>query len=116
MYLAVNYFLFNAPVKQNTEKNEALIYFTFFGMPILGFGFAIMGTRFSGLAKDFASGLGGICFVACLLSFPLLFLLEMTETNYYIIERVWASVLICTSLAFITNYRKIERAYEKDKE
>ncbi|RZL43807.1 MAG: hypothetical protein EOP00_22285 [Pedobacter sp.] len=114
MYLAVNYFLFFAPVEQNTEKNEALIYFTIFGMPILGVVFGAIGSRFSGFAKNFIAGIGGICFVVSLLSFPLLCLLAMTDTNYYIIERVWASVLVCTSLAFIMNYRKIEGAFDKD--
>lgn len=113
MYLTVNYFLFFAPVKPNTEKNEALIYFSIFGLPILGLALGAIGTRFSGFTKKFISGIGGVCLIASLLTFPLVCLLAMTNTNYYIIERVWASIFICTSLAFIVNFKKIE-AFEND--
>jgi hypothetical protein len=111
MYLAVNYFLFFAPVKQHMEISTAFVLFIFFGMPILGVVFGVIGSRFSGFAKDLISGMGGICIVVSLLSFPLLCLLFMTKTEFYIIECVWASVLLCTTLAFAINYRKIEGAF-----
>lgn len=113
MYLAVNYFLFFAPVKQHIEKSTAFVLFSFFGMPILGVVFGVIGSRVSGFAKDLISGIGGICFVVSLLSFPLLCLLFMTKTEFYIIERVWASVLLCTTFAFAIGYRKIDGAFDK---
>ena len=114
MYLAVNYFLFFAPVKQHIEKSTAFVLFTFFGMPILGVVFAIIGAKSNGFVKNFFSGIGGICLFTSLLSFPLLCLLFMTDTNFYTIECVWASVLLCITLAFIINYRKIERAFDNE--
>lgn len=113
MYVAVNYFLFFAPVEQHVEKSTAFVLFSFFGMPILGVVFGIIGNRFSGLTKDLLNSLGGICFSTSLLSFPLSCLLFMTNTNYYIIERVWLSVLLCSTLAFVVNFRKIETAFDK---
>ena len=112
MYLAVNYFLFFMPARQHAEKSTAFVLFIFFGMPILGVVFGLFGAKSSGFRKDVLSGIGGICFSTSLLSFPLLCLLFMTNTDYYIIERVWASVLVCITLAFTLNYRKIERAFD----
>jgi hypothetical protein len=111
MYLAVNYFLFFAPVKQHMEISTAFVLFIFFGMPILGVVFGVIGSRLSGFVKDLISGIGGICLAVSLLSFPLLCLLFMTKTEFYIIERVWASVLFCTTLAFAISYRKIVEAF-----
>jgi len=108
MYLSVNYFLFFAPVKEHLEKSTAYVLFIFFGMPILGVIFAVIGAKLNGFGKDFFSGLGGICLVVSLLSFPLLCLLFMTETEFYIIKRVWASVFVCTSLAMLINYKKLD--------
>ena len=110
MYLAVNYFLFFAPAKQSVEKSTAFVLFVFFGMPILGVVFGVIGAKMKGFRKDFISGLAGICIGTSLLSFPLLCLLFMTNTQYYIIERVWASVFVCTTLAFTLKSRKILEA------
>jgi len=114
MYLAVNYFLFFAPVKQQIEKSTAFVLFIFFGMPILGILFSVIGTKINGFGKVVLSGIGGTCFVTSLLSFPLLCLLFMTDTDYYLIERVWASILLCTTLAFTIHYRKIEGAFDQE--
>jgi len=114
MYLAVNYFLLFAPVKHHIGVSTAFVLFIFFGMPILGVVFGVIGSRLSGLVKDLISGIGGICFVVSLLSFPLLCLLFMTKTEFYIIERVWTSILFCTILAFAISYRKIEGAFDKE--
>ncbi|TCD10511.1 hypothetical protein EZ449_09190 [Pedobacter frigidisoli] len=114
MYLAVNYFMFFAPVKQHVEKSTAFVLFTFFGMPILGVILGAVGTKFTGFSKDFISGIGGICFIVSLLSFPLLCLLFIANTEFYIIKRVWASIFACTSMAFIITYRKIEGTFDKE--
>jgi|GEM_PF-793016 len=115
MYLAVNYFLFFAPVKQHIEQNTAFILFCFFGMPILGVVLAIIGSKLTGFSKDFFSGLGGICILVTLLSFPLLCLLLITKTEFYTILCVWASIFFCTTLSFIMNYRKLDGIFEKEK-
>ncbi len=114
MYLTVNYFLFFAPVKQHLEKSTAFVLFIFFGMPILGVVFAVIGAKLNGFGKDFFSGLGGICLVVSLLSFPLLCLLFMIDTEFYIIKRVWASIFVCTSLAMLINYQKLDEIFDKD--
>lgn len=112
MYLAVNYFLFFAPVKQHVEKSTAFALFSFFGIPLLGVLLGVVGNRFSGIVKDLINGIAGICFFVSLLSFPLLCLLFITETEFYVIECVWLSVLVCITLAFTINYRKISGAFD----
>jgi len=114
MYLSVNYFLFLAPERPHEEQNTAFALLSFFGIPILGVLFGVIGAKLSGFGKDFFSCLGGICFFVALLSFPLLCLLYMVKTNQSTIIRVWASIFICTSLAMILNYRKLEGAFDKD--
>ncbi|RZL51260.1 MAG: hypothetical protein EOP00_00135 [Pedobacter sp.] len=113
MYLTVNYFLFFAPVKKHIEESTAFALFSFFGMPILGVVFSVMGAKTDGLFKDFFNCLGAICFFVSLLSFPMLCLLYMTDTEIYIIECVWASILACTTLAFVINHKRLDGTFDK---
>jgi len=113
MYLSVKYFLFLAPGRPREEQNTAFAISSFFGVPILGVLFGVIGAKLSGFGKDFFFCLGGICFFVALLSFPLLCLLYMVGTNQSTIIRVWASIFICTTLTMVLNYRKLEGAFDK---
>ncbi len=112
MYLAVNYFLFLAPIKPKVENSTAFALFSIFGMPILGILFGVFGSRSSGFSKVFFSTLGGICFFVSLLSFPLICLLYMIKTNQYTINQVWLSIFVCVSLALIFNYKKLNEIFD----
>lgn len=112
MYIAVNYFLFFAPVKLQVEKNTAFILFSFFGMPILAVFLGVTSNRTDGFFKSFLSNLAGICFGVSILTFPLLCLLFATETEFYRILCIWASVFFCTTLASIMNYKKMDAIFK----
>jgi hypothetical protein len=114
MYLTVNYFLFFAPVKIQLQKNTAFILFSFFGMPLLAVIFALIGNKLNGFAQLLLSNLAGICLGVSILTFPLLCLLFITETEFYRIICIWASVFIFTTLAFIMNYRRLDGIFTKD--
>lgn len=114
MYLSVNYFLFFAPVELRVQKNTAFILFSFFGMPLLSVIFAMIGRKPNGFAQVLLSNLAGICMGVSVLTFPLLCLLFITETEFYRIICIWASVFIFTTLAFIMNYRRLDGIFTKD--
>ncbi|SHE41804.1 hypothetical protein [Pedobacter caeni] len=114
MYIAVNYFLFFAPVKVHLEKNTPVILFLFFGMPILSILFTMAGNRQSGASKLLFSNLMGICIGIAVLTFPLLCLLFITETEFYRILCIWVSVFCCTILAAIMNYNRLDKIFLKD--
>jgi len=112
MYIAVNYFLFFAPVKLHVEKNTAFILFSFFGMPILAVFLGVTSNRIEGFFKSFLSNLAGICFGVSILTFPLLCLLFATEAEFYRILCIWASVFFCTTLGSIMNYKKLDTIFK----
>jgi hypothetical protein len=115
MYISVNYFLFFAPVKLQMEKNTAFVLFSFFGMPILAVILGLTGNRMNGFPKLFFSNLAGICFGVTILTFPLLCLLFATETEFYRILCIWASIFFCTTLASIMNYKKLDAIFSANK-
>lgn len=112
MYIAVNYFLFFAPVKLQVEKNTAFVLFSFFGMPILAVILGVTSNRTYGFFKSFLANLAGICFGVSILTFPLLCLLFATKTEFYRILCIWASVFFCTTLATIMTYRKLDAIFK----
>lgn len=112
MYIAVNYFLFFAPIKLQVEKNTAFILFSFFGMPILAVILGVTSNRTYGFFKSFLSNLAGICFGVSILTFPLLCLLFATKTEFYRILCIWASVFFCTTFATIMTYRKLDAIFK----
>lgn len=115
MYLAVNYFLFFAPVKLYLENNTAFILLSFFGMPILAVILGVAGNRMNGFFKTFFSNLAGICFGVSILTFPLLCFLFATKTEFYRIICIWLSVFFCTTLASVMNYKKMDAIFSGDK-
>jgi len=111
MYVGVNYFLFFAPVK-NFGKSDAFLYFSIFGMPILGLAFNYIGKDSEGFMKVFFSLLASIFFGVMLLSAPLIFLFLMIELDFYRIICIWLTILICTTLAFVFNYKKLDGVFD----
>lgn len=114
MYLAVNYFLF-APIKINIVESEVFPYFAIFGMPILAIVFGVIGNRFKGSIRLFLTNLSGICFCVSFLTFPLVCLFYMIKVEFFRVFCIWATIFICTTLAFIMNHRKLNGYFEKDK-
>lgn len=114
MYLSVNYFLFFAPLKMHLEKSTAFILFSFFGMPVLAVIFSLIVIKMDGFGKFLFSNLAGICFGVSFLTFPLLGLLLSIETEFYRVVCIWASVFVCTTLAFVMNYRRLDGIFTKD--
>ena len=110
MYVGVNYFLFFAPVK-NLGKSDAFSYFSIFGMPILGLAFNYIGKDSDGFMKVFFSLLAAICFGVMLLSVPLIFLFLMIKLEFYRIFCIWLTILVCTTLAFVFNYKKLDGVF-----
>lgn len=114
MYIGVNYFLFFAPIKIQMEKNTAFILFSFFGMPILAVVLGLIGNRMEGFGKLFFSNLAGICFGVTLLTFPLLCLFFTIELEFYRIVCIWITVLVCNTLAFVTNFKRLDGLFKTD--
>ena len=115
MYVLVNYFLFFAPIKIQMKQNDIFVYFSFFGMPILAIISGSIGNKMDGFSKLFFSNLAGICLGVSILTFPLLCLLFVKETEFYRILCIWSSVFFCTTLAFIMNYRRLDGIFETPK-
>ncbi|MFU1859410.1 hypothetical protein ACK8HY_20595 [Sphingobacterium sp. NGMCC 1.201703] len=106
MYLSVNYFMFFAPIK-HWPQHDALVVFGFFGVPILGLIFAVLGKRVTGYPKVFFTVLGGTLLFVSLLTFPLLCLLLITKTAFYTIVCVWLCVFSSTLLGISINHKKL---------
>lgn len=106
MYFSVNYFVFFAPVK-HWPQNDALVIFGFFGVPILGLIFGILGKRGTGYLNVSFAVLGGTLLLVSLLTFPLLCLLLMTKTAFYTIVCIWLSVFSSILLGVGTNHKKL---------
>lgn len=111
MYLSVNYFVFLAPV-HHWPKNDALVVFGFFGVPILGLIFGALGNREIGFFKVFFSVLGGTLLLVSLLSFPLLCLLLITKTAFYTTVCVWLCIFFSVLLGFSVNHKKLRELAE----
>ena len=114
MYFGINYFLF-APIKFHIEESEVFPYFAIFGMPILALILGLVGNRFDGFAKLILTNLGGICFSAFFLTFPLICLFYIIKLEFARIFCIWATILICTIIAFVMNHRKLENYFDQDK-
>lgn len=114
MYVGVNYFLF-APIKIHIVESEVFPYFGIFGMPILAIVLIITGNRFTGFAHLFLINLAGICFSVSFLSFPLICLFYIVELEFSRIFCIWATIFICTTIAFIMNHNKLDGYFETDK-
>lgn len=114
MYVGVNYFLF-APMKIHILESAVFPYFAIFGMPILALILGLVGNRFDGFAKLILTNLGGICFSAFFLSFPLICLFYIIKLEFTRIFCIWATIVICTTLAFIMNHKKLDGYIDKDK-
>lgn len=106
MYFSVNYFVFFAPVK-HWPQNDVLVVFGFFGVPILGLIFGILGKRGTGYLNISFAVLGGTLLLVSLLTFPLLCLLLMTKTAFYTIVCVWLCVFISMLLGVGINHKKL---------
>ncbi|RZL31886.1 MAG: hypothetical protein EOO96_15240 [Pedobacter sp.] len=113
MYVGVNYFLF-APIKIHIVESEIFPYFSIFGMPILAIILGLIGNRFDGFAKLILTNLGGICFSAFFLSFPLICFFYIIKLEFTRIFCIWATIVICTTLAFAMNYNRLNGVFEKD--
>lgn len=111
MYVGVNYFLFFAPEK-NLGKSDAFSYFSIFGMPILGLAFGYVGKNSDGFMRVFFSLLASICLGVTFLSVPLIFLFLMIELEFYRIFYIWLTILVCTTLAFVFNYKKLDGVFD----
>lgn len=114
MYAGVNYFLF-APIKIHILESEVFPYFGIFGMPILAIILGLIGNRFEGFAKLLFLNLAGICLSVSFLTLPLLCLFYMIELEFSRIICIWATIFICTTLAFAMNHKKLDGYFEKDK-
>ena len=114
MYVGVNYFLF-APMKIHILESAVFPYFAIFGMPILALILGLVGNRFDGFAKLILTNLGAICFSAFFLSFPLICLFYIIKLEFTRIFCIWATIVICTTLAFIMNHKKLDGYFDKDK-
>ncbi len=113
MYIGLNYFLFT-PLKIHIKETEIFAYFAIFGMPILAIIVGLIGSRFDGFANLILSNLAGTCFIVALLTIPLLCLLYLIKLEFYRIFCIWLIILICTSLAFVINFKKLNEIFEKD--
>ncbi|SHE41848.1 hypothetical protein [Pedobacter caeni] len=114
IYLAVNYFLFFAPVKVQLGPNKGFIIFSIFGMPVLALIFAAIGSKMHGAFKFFFTSLAGICIIVTLLASPLLCLLHMTKTEFYRMLCIWISIFLCTTIATIMNYNRLDEIFVRD--
>lgn len=114
MYVGVNYFLF-AHIKIHVKESVVFPYFAIFGMPILALVLSIIGKQFEGFTNLFLTNLGGICFSVSFLTFPLMCLFYTIELEFSRIFCIWATIFICTTIAFVMNHRKLDGYFEKDK-
>lgn len=112
MYILVNYFLF-APLKINIKENEIFPYFAIFGMPILAVILGIIGNQFEGFIKQFLSNFAGICFFVALLTIPLICLFYIIELEFSRIICIWLNILVCTTLAFVFDYKKLDGVFDE---
>lgn len=112
MYILVNYFLFFAPLK-NFGKSDAFSYFSIFGMPILGLAFNYVGKNSEGFMKILFSLFASICLSVTFLSVPLIFLFLMIKLEFYRIFCIWLTILVCTTLAFVFNYKKLDGVFDE---
>ncbi|MDR6969611.1 hypothetical protein J2X31_003644 [Flavobacterium arsenatis] len=113
MYVGVNYFLFT-PIEIQIEQNEIFPYFAIFGMPILAIILGLIGSRFEGFANLILSNLAGTCFIVALLTIPLLCLFLMIEIEFYRIICIWTTIFVCTTIAFVMNFKRLDGLFEKD--
>lgn len=112
MYVGVNFFLF-APVEIPIKENEIFPYFAIFGMPILAVIFGLIGSRFDGFPNLILSNLAGTCFIVALLTIPLMCLFYMIKLEFYRIFCIWLTILVCTTLAFVFNYKKLDGVFDE---
>ena len=112
MYVLVNYFIFFAPVKTHLAQSTAFVLFAFFGAPILGLIFAVVGRKAEDFFGAFLSTLGGVLLIVTLLAFPLLCLLLVTNAAFYTIVCVWLSMFVSVSLCMGINYKKLVKLNE----
>lgn len=112
MYVGVNYFLFFAPEK-NLGKSDAFSYFSIFGMPILGLAFNYIGKNSADFMKVLFSLLASICLGVTFLSVPLIFLFLMIKLDFYRILCIWLTILVCTTLAFVINFKRLDGLFKQ---
>ena len=112
MYVGVNYFLF-ASMKIQLEENEIFPYFAIFGIPFFAIILGLIGSRFEGFANLILSNLAGTLFIVSFLTIPLLCLFYMIELEFYRIFCIWITIFVCTTLAFVMNFKRLDGLFEK---
>lgn len=112
MYVGVNYFLFT-PVEIPIKENEIFPYFAIFGMPVLAIILGLIGSRFDGFANLILSNLAGNLLMVSFLTIPLLCLFYTIELEFFRIFSIWLIILVCTTLAFVINFKRFDGLFKK---